>query len=108
MDKENVEKMIKSAVLLRVKKSVELGSKATWTAEDHHRMMAGVCEAATRDETLTIDQWVELLKQISNHSALAQKLEKMFAGSGHFERKSKDSRKFEDVMAELEKEVGSE
>lgn len=101
MDYTFVTKAINQAVKFRVEKSINLGSKATWSAGDHKEMIATVLELAAA-QSPGHAEWLEIAGMVYNHSAHAQKLEKQFAGTGHFQRASKDARSLDDIMKELE------
>jgi hypothetical protein len=111
MNSENIGKIRAAAVLARVKKSADLGSLATWSVDDHRRFMAKVLLTAVedikKDECVhdEEDELIVVLKQIDNHSAMQQSLERQYGSTGHFVRKAKNAVSMEEMMAALEKEA---
>lgn len=75
-------------VASKVKNADALGTKTTWTTEDHLRSVAEVlAEIDIPDGTNPADAFHAVLSDTYNVSAFAQYLEKKFAGTGHFVRR---------------------
>ena len=102
----NVNQIKAACVKSRLEKSIALGTKASWSAADHRRMLATVVFSAEPRPT-TVEGMIALLEGVDNHSAFAQSLEKQFLGTGHFmrgaERKGKE---LDQLMAELSAQAG--
>lgn len=80
-------KVFAAAAMQKVVKSNEVGTKTTWTTEDHLRALA---TCLSQKEVPTGDgqpEFYEVLSDCYNVSAFAQFLEKKFQGTGHFVRR---------------------
>lgn len=88
----------------KVIKANGLGTKTTWTTEDHLRAMAKALAVATdpeHDEAyVTLIQ--DVLADTYNVSAFAQYLAKKFEGSGHFVRAEKKAKTVNELDAMLD------
>lgn len=86
MKTENA-KVFAAAAAAKVQKANALGTKTTWTTEDHLRAMAKCLADAEATEQATEEQFYGIISDCYNVSAFAQWLEKKFAGTGHFVRR---------------------
>jgi hypothetical protein len=77
-----------ASVVAKVAKANEIGSKTTWSTEDHLRAMATcLAEAEPVDNVTVAEQFYGIIDDTYNVSAFAQWLEKKFAGTGHYVRR---------------------
>jgi hypothetical protein len=110
MDKSTIEGMFAEAVKARVEKSTALGTKATWSMGDHLDVAAKVLykltDAFEGDEEKDLGKVREVVQATYNHSAFAQRLEKAFEKTGHFQREKKTTRTVDDVLTSLAKSLG--
>lgn len=79
------------AAAAKINKANALGTKTTWTTEDHLRALAKTLADAEPQDDLAA-QFYDILADVYNMSAFQQWLEKKFAGSGHFVRRDMKSR----------------
>ena len=110
MDNKKIEELFSAAVKAKVEKSTALGTKATWSNDDQMQVAAQALYKATEEfkgeEGPDVALLVEVCKKTYNHSAFAQKLEKAFTGTGHFQREGKKKVEYADYMSELRKSMG--
>lgn len=111
MDKQVIEQMFAQAVKAKVEKSTALGTKATWGMSDHLDVAAKVLVKAVGfegDEAETVKFTAEVREAVQatyNHSAFAQRLEKAFKNTGHFQRDRKGPQSVDDILAQLAKDT---
>lgn len=89
-----------AAAAAKVIKANEMGTKTTWTTEDHLRALAKTLADAEPKDDLS-GQFYDILSDAYNMSAFSQWLEKKFAGTGHYVRKDQKSKT--QTPSELEK-----
>jgi hypothetical protein len=111
MDKNQIEAMFAQAVKERMEKSIALGTKATWGMSDHLDVATKVimAEAGITDaegESTAFNAMRDVVQATYNHSAFAQRLEKAFGKTGHFQRDRKAPAQLSDVFAQLAAQVG--
>lgn len=81
-------KVFAASAAQKIVKANALGSKTTWTTEDHLRAMAQCLADAEPMDTMTVpEQFYGIIQDTYNVSAFSQWLEKKFAGTGHFVRR---------------------
>ena len=106
MEKSRIEAMFAEALKAKVEKSTALGTKATWSMGDHLDVAAQcIAEEAGLTGEVAIAQLREVVQATYNHSAFAQRIEKAFAKTGHFQRDRKAPQELSDVFAMLAKQV---
>lgn len=103
MKTENA-KVFAAAAALKVQKANALGTKTTWTTEDHLRAMAK-CLAEAEPTEQTEEQYYGIIADCYNVSAFAQWLEKKFAGTGHFVRRDGKKQTVSELDALLDAEM---
>jgi hypothetical protein len=95
------EAVFAKAVAAKIEKSKALGSKATWSTEDHLKALA---ECVTEDggvDTLAV------LQDAYNISGYQQVLARTFAKTGHFQRDARGVKETsESLIEKLAKEIG--
>jgi hypothetical protein len=102
----NITQIKAACVKNRLSRSIEMGTKASWSASDHRRMLATVIHTAEPKPT-TLEEMIAMLEGIDNHSAFSQSLEKQFLGTGHFMRGAeKKGKELDQLMAELSAQAG--
>jgi hypothetical protein len=89
------------AVRDRLAKSKAIKAKATWSTDDHRRMMAAVLVGELNLVGLE-SKIFAILEQIDNASAFQAQLETRYLGTGHFQRKASTARPLEELEAELD------
>lgn len=100
---------MKEMVKAKVEKSKAIGAKATWGYAEQHRFAARVVLKVMTEEGAmdpTEEQLADLLASVTNASATAQRLEKAFKGTGHFERVARAKPTAEGFLAEIVAEAG--
>lgn len=103
MYKEMIQGLFASAAVGKVKAADGLGAKTTWSMDDHVKVAAAAIAKAVEMGAKSPEEFTAVVKATYNHSAMAQKLEKLFAGTGHFVRSDKP-KNVEDLMAQLVRE----
>jgi hypothetical protein len=109
MDKKQIEAMFAEAVKARVEKSTALGTKATWSMEDHLNVATKVVMKAVGidpEDKEVYDMLRGVVQATYNHSAFAQRLEKAFEKTGHFQRDRKAPKTVDDAIAQLAASLG--
>lgn len=102
MNNENA-KVFATAAAHKVQKANAIGSKTTWTTEDHLRAMAKcLADAEPKDGVQVEQQYYDIIQDCYNVSAFAQWLEKKFQGTGHFVRKDGKAKTVSALDAELD------
>lgn len=104
MDKKVIEAMFAEAVKARVEKSVALGTKATWSMEDHLNVATRIIMKEVGidpQDAEVFGSLREVVQATYNHSAFAQRLEKAFEKTGHFQREGRKPRSVDDALAAL-------
>lgn len=87
----------------KLEKSNALGTKASWSTEDHLKAVAD-CLAPAQPE-----DFYEILKDVYNISGFQQRIAKTFAASGHFQREGKArAQTAEDLIAQLAQDAERE
>lgn len=107
MDKATIDGMFAQAVKAKVEKSTALGTKATWSMSDHldvaARVLYKLTDSFVGEEEQDTAKVREVCQTVYNHSAFAQRLEKTFKATGHFQRDRKASATVDDVLTQLAK-----
>ncbi len=110
MEKSQIEAMFAQGLKAKMDKAVALGIKATWLMEDHLDVATRVimAEAGLVDndgEATVYNSLRDVVQATYNHSAFAQRIEKAFKTTGHFQRAEKKPAQLSDVFAQLAKQV---
>ena len=91
------------AINAKVAKANELGTKTTWSTEDHLAALAKAIAQATDPEH--DEAYVAIIQNVLtdgyNISALQQGLEKAYEKSGHFQRKGQKKQSVSEFYAGL-------
>lgn len=97
--KTEYQQVFSVAVMAKVKAADAIGSKTSWTTQDHLGVLTDLCVTAGSDKAKV----AEVLKDCYNVSAFAQTLEKVeaFKKSGHFQRSSKGTPTLDSLLASL-------
>lgn len=101
IDAKMVEKMLAQAAVAKVKKSEEIGTKATWSMGDQAKLAGEVFAEAFG---IDADEAEQVFQMVYNHSGTSQKLGKAFEKTGHFQRESREKKVmsgFEAMIAKL-------
>lgn len=109
MNNEIIQKLQGEAVKQRLERSTAIGSKATWSTEDHAAMVGSILANAVELGETSAQELGDLFHKVYNISAFQQKLAKSFKAHGHFQRddKPKDADGFmASLAAELAKKEG--
>lgn len=109
MDKAQIDSMFAAAVKARVEKSTALGTKASWSMSDHLDVATRVVMKEVgidENDAEVFGSLREVVQATYNHSAFAQRLEKAFAGTGHFQRDARSPKTVDDVLKNLAAELG--
>lgn len=103
MKAENAKPFVAIAAA-KVAKANALGTKTTWTTEDHLRACAKAIATATDPEhdDAYVDMIQDVLADTYNVSAFAQYLEKKFEGTGHYVRTAKKAKTVNELDAMLD------
>ena len=105
MNEENVKKLIVEAAVAKVKRADSLGLKISWSMDDQIAVAVQVMQSVAADPQATAESWEKAIRATYNHSAVCQKLEKVFAGTGHFVRQARTKGTVEDYMETLAKQL---
>ena len=103
MNKAEIERKFAETAMAKVSKANALGSKTSWTMEDHSAAAIECLVAIGGNREQIEAAWPVLY----NQSAMAQKLEKAFEGTGHFartSRKEKVASEFAQYIAKMQSE----
>ena len=100
MNNQNA-KIFTEAVKAKVEKSNSLGTKSSWSTEDHLKAMAQAVEQDGGVSTLAV------LTDTYNISGFQQKLAKAFEPTGHFQREKQKKISSDDLISQLAKELGA-
>lgn len=102
---EQIEKAFADAVMARVQQAEALGLKASWRTQHHLDVAAGLIAECVKDDVVVADIR-DVIQKTYNQSAFAQKLEKAFKATGHFQRESAP-KDVEGLFTQLAKEVAA-
>lgn len=100
MNNQNA-KIFTEAVKAKVEKSNSLGTKSSWSTEDHLKAMAQAVEQDGGVNTLAV------LADTYNISGFQQKLAKAFESTGHFQRRREKNISSDDLISQLARELGA-
>lgn len=93
--------MFAAAVAAKVKMADSIGSKTTWTTQDHLNALAQLIADKVGCEAAPV---LDILRECYNVSAFAQSLEKVpaFKAAGHFQRTGKGTPTLDSLIAMLD------
>ena len=97
-------KVFVTIAALKVLKANGLGTKTTWTTEDHLKAMAQAIADKTDSEhdEAYVQMIQDVLADTYNVSAFSQYLAKKFDGTGHFVRSEKKAKTVNELDAMLD------
>jgi hypothetical protein len=96
-------KVFAALAVEKVNRANAMGTKTTWTTEDHNRALAKcLAEADIPADVKPEAVFYEVIADVSNPSAFGQFLEKKFAGTGHFVRKDGKAKTVSALESELD------
>lgn len=107
MKAENA-KVFTAAAAVKVVKANALGSKTTWTTEDHLRALARCLADAEPSDGMSVEeQFYGIVSDCYNVSGFSQWLEKKFAGTGHYMRRDGKAKTVSELDAQMDAQLAA-